>query len=499
MAPPTNKNVYLSDLKKISILAKIYKLAGDKKLAVYLVGGALRDCILGRPSAFLDLDFAVEKDSPLFAKELSRVIPAPFVLLNEPHGCARVIVKFGADLINLDFSDFRARTIEADLGKRDFTINALAINLADVFSGKNTQLDSCIIDPFCARRDLRKRIVRMISPANFKDDPLRMLRAFSLSARLGLRIETSTLDRIKSYSRLINISASERVREELFKIFSAGNSYQYIKALWKSGLLEKIIPEIKPMYRLRQGAYHNLDVWKHSLETFEKLEDILNKTPLPYKKEVKEYLSTQISGPHRRSDLLKFAALLHDVGKPPTLRVTGGKVHFYGHERVGAKIAENIFSRLKLSSKEIKLLKLLIYWHLRPGYMSDIRALSKRAVFRFFRDCQDEAVSVLVLSLADQRATRGRLKRAPERLRQEKLVKSLIREFFRLKNEDKPDRLLTGNDIMDSLKINPGPIVGKILNEINEAQAEGLVTTKLQAYKRAKQFYKQLEADEKAV
>jgi len=499
LAPPTNKNVHLSDLKKFSILAKIHKLASVRKLSVYLVGGALRDCILGRPSELLDFDFAVEKDSLLLAKELSRVIRAPFVLLNEPHGSARVIVKFNANLINLDFSDFRAKTIEGDLEKRDFTINALAINLADVLGAKKTQSDSRIIDPFGARQDLRKRLIRMISPANFKDDPLRMLRAFSLSARLAFKIEKSTLARIKSYSRLINISASERVREELFKIFSASNSYEYLKVLWQAGLLERIIPEVKSMYRLRQGSYHNLDVWKHSLETFEKLEDIINKPLLPNRNEIKEYLSVQISGSHRRSDLIKLAALLHDVGKPPTFSVTSGKVHFYGHERVGAKIAENIFSRLKLSSKEIKLLKLLIYWHLRPGYMSDIRNLSKRAVFRFLRDCQDEAVSVLLLSLADQRATRGKLKRAPERLRQEKLVRGLIREFFRIAKEEKPNRFLTGNDIMNELKIQPGPIVGKILNEINEAQAEGLISTKPQALKRAKNFYKQLGANEKKV
>lgn len=489
MALPTYKNVHLSDLKKISILVKIHKLSRDRKLPVYLVGGALRDFYLNRPAQILDFDFAVEKDSLLFAKELSRRLKAPFVLLNEPHGSARIIVRLDAGLINLDFSDFRAKTIEGDLAKRDFTINALAINLADVFGAGNKRLDSFIIDPFHARRDLKKKIIRMTRPDNFKDDPLRLLRAFSLSARLAFKIEDATFARIKSQARLISIAACERVREELFKILSVSDSYKYLKEVWQAGLLERIIPEIKSMYRLKQGAYHHLDVWKHSLETFEKLESIIDRASLPKRNDVKRYLSSEISGAHRRSELIKFAALLHDVGKPPTFSVVGKKIHFYGHERVGSKIAENIFTRLKLSAKEIKLLKLLIYWHLRPGYMSDIPNLSKRAVFRFFRDCQDEAASVLLLSLADQRATRGKLKRAPERLRQEKLVKSLTREFFKKSKEEKPIRLLTGDDIMRQLKLKPGPIVGKIINEINEAQAEGLIEDKIQALAWAQKFY----------
>jgi poly(A) polymerase len=479
----------LSDLKTFTFLKTISKLAVQRKKTAYLVGGALRDCLLIREREYLDFDFAISGHSLTFARELAARLEAPFVLLDEPHGCARVVYKDKGLSVNLDFSDFRAPTIAVDLEKRDFTINAMALKIEDIFL-RGYDIGRFIIDPYGSRQDLKKKIIRLVHRSSFSDDPLRMLRAFSLAARLNFKIASGTLNKVKKQRRLIKKTAGERLREELLKLLSAKNSYPCFLLLSKSGLFEELIPEIKPMYRLRQGAYHHLDVWKHTLATLKELEEIINASMRSA--DLKKYLSEEISGGHKRLGILKFICVLHDIGKPSTFRRQADKVHFYGHERVGAKISEAIAYRLRFSAKEIRMLKNIIYSHLRPGHMADIENLSQRAIFRYFRSCQEEAVSVALLSLADQRATRGRLQRTKQRARHEKLIRFLIRKFFKQLKEKKETPLINGHDVMREFKLEPGPVIGKILTEVREAQAEESVRTKEQALLWAKRFYKQI-------
>ncbi|MBU2540485.1 MAG: HD domain-containing protein [Candidatus Omnitrophica bacterium] len=479
----------LSDLKKIKFLKDILRLADNSQIPIYLVGGCLRDCLLSRNREYLDFDFALSKGSLRFARRVSHKLNAPFVLLDEPHGVARVVFKNKDLIANLDFSDFRAASIEDDLGLRDFTVNALAIKLSDIFS-KRIKLKQAIIDPCNGVSDLARKMIRHLSKVSFKDDPLRMLRTFSLSGRLGFRIKESTIELIKKENRLIEKISPERIREELFKIFSHKHSSNFIISLEKSGLLVRLIPEIKLMHRLKGGAYHHLDVWRHSLETLRQLENIIDVSIK--KADVRKYLYEEISSFHKRFTLLKFASLMHDVGKPQTFSSKGEEIHFYGHERIGAKIAERIGERLRLSLKEIKMLKTLIYWHLRPGFMADIQDLSRRALFRYFRDTGTEAASVALLSLADQRATRGRLKRGPDRKSHEQLIRLLLRHYFsKAKKRNKPP-FINGHDVIRSLRLKPGPLIGRILNEVNEAQAEGVLRNKRQALLWAKKFYKKI-------
>ncbi len=483
----------LSSLKKNKILKIILNLSRKRHISVYLVGGCIRDCLLRREPV-LDFDFAVNSHSLQFAKALSKKLNSAFVLLDEPHGCARVVVRDKDELINLDFSDFRAASIEEDLGKRDFSINALAIKLDDIFL-RNNRVAGSIIDPYHGKADLRKKIVRFLGSDTFNDDPLRMLRAFSISGRLNFKIDGETLEKIRKEARKINSVSAERVREELFKLFSLAHCYPYFILLARSSLLEKIIPEIKLMNKLKQGAYHHLDVWKHTLETLKQLEAIVASLK---NQKLEAYLRQELSGFHKRLALLKLAAILHDIGKPATFSRVGKKIHFYGHERLGTKMAEAVAGRLRLSTKEIKSLKTIIYWHLRPGHMADLEDLSQRAIFRYFRDCQEEAVSIALLSLADQRATRGRLQDDTQRARHEKLVRFLIKNYFSGLEEKKQAPLADGNEVMNSLNLSPGPIIGKILNELREAQAEGTIKTKLQAIAWAKRFYKNItDVDER--
>ncbi|MCX7661381.1 MAG: hypothetical protein N2Z79_01695, partial [Candidatus Omnitrophica bacterium] len=168
-----------------------------------------------------------------------------------------------------------------------------------------------------------------------------------------------------------------------------------------------------------------------------------------------------------------------------------GKTKFYGHERIGLEIARGIAMRLKLSNAELDSLEKMILWHLRPGYLADNERITPRAIFRFFRDAAQEALSILLLSIADQRATQGPLTTQESLLQHEKVTFELIRQYFKRQREKKPKRLVNGYDLMRRFKLNPSPLIGKILKELEELQAIGRIKTKKDAYSVAERIIKE--------
>jgi len=188
---------------------------------------------------------------------------------------------------------------------------------------------------------------------------------------------------------------------------------------------------------------------------------------------------------------MKLGALLHDIGKPQARRRKKGKTIFHGHERIGAKITEDLSRRLKLSNDEVLALKKMVFWHLRPGYLADNVNLTARAKFRYFRDTQDEAASTLLISLADQRSTKGRLTTKASRMRHEKMVSALLQEYFQQQKEKKEPRLVTGDDLIREFKLEPSPLIGAMLREVEELQAIGKIQNRQQALQAAKKFMRQ--------
>jgi putative nucleotidyltransferase with HDIG domain len=256
----------------------------------------------------------------------------------------------------------------------------------------------------------------------------------------------------------------------------------------KVKILDKIIPQIRVMYGVTQGPYHHLDVFKHSLEALSQLEKLFEELSLNQK--VQGYLKEELVVNRSRQSLIKLGALLHDIGKPLAKRKKEGKTVFYGHERLGKEITKNISEMLKLSTKEKFALEKLIFWHLRPGYLTEGLAPTKRAVFRFFRDAGEEGVAILLIGIADQRSTRGPLTKGADRKHHEKVVMDLIDYYFK-KQEKKPFvRLIDGNDLIKELKLTPSPIFTKILREVEEAQVEGSIKTKKQALDLARKVAK---------
>ncbi|MGE5279362.1 MAG: HD domain-containing protein [Deltaproteobacteria bacterium] len=459
--------------------AAVEEAARRAATPIYLVGGFWRDAILGRSKGTWDLDFCLPGGALAFGQRVARSLRAPFVVLDKDRGCGRLVCRRPRDgeAATFDFIDFRGKDLSQDLKRRDFTINTLAWALP---LGRHR-----IVDPLGAMRDLQRKVIRVAGRRAFDEDPLRILRAYSLSALLGFRIEAPTRVLMRKKKGLLRRTAGERLRDELFKILGTREAARFLKVMDADGVLAEVIPQVRLMHHVKQGGYHHLDVWGHSLETVRKLEDVLEKM-CSLHPDLPAYLEEPLAADRKRYQLMKLAALLHDIGKPEAFEVKAGKTMFHGHERIGRVICKDVTRRLKLATREREALDTLIFWHLRPGYLADNKVLTPRAVYRYLRDTGTEAVSVLLLAVADQRATRGPLASAANRRRHEKVAFDLTRRYFDKRKEKPFVRLINGHDLIKRLRLTPGPSFSGILASVEEAQVEGRVRTKAQALAWAK-------------
>ncbi|MCX5697077.1 MAG: HD domain-containing protein [Candidatus Omnitrophica bacterium] len=474
----------------IPYLRDILGFAASKRERLFLVGGSLRDALLKRRKEDIDIDFCIKKGAIPFGRALSRALGAGFVVLDEKFGSCRLVKKDRDKIYTFDFTDFRGKSLKDDLLHRDFTINTLALDLESALLAHNPE--RFLIDFYGAREDLNKKSLRLVNRRAFDEDPLRILRAFSLSCVLNFKIDKGTLALIKQKRKRLGSVSGERIRDELFKILHSNSAYAFFLELDKLGILKLVIPEIEVMRGVKQGPYHHLDVFRHSLETIRQMEMFIEDSRK--KRDINNYLQEVISGARKRFSLMKLAALLHDIGKPDARRRKGGKIKFYGHERIGAKFTDIIARRLKLSNDESEALKKMVFWHLRPGYLGDSAHLTPRAKFRYFRDAGREAVSILILSLADQRSTRGPLTTKESRLRHEKVTAALMAESFRRSRQVKMVRLVNGDDLIKKFKLKPSPLIGRLLSELEELQAIGKMKSKAQGFRLVKGLIRKFQA-----
>jgi putative nucleotidyltransferase with HDIG domain len=468
-------------VKKIPYLNLIRETAKGRKTNIWLVGGFLRDTVLKRQKDLRDFDFCVEKNVLLTVKRFSKKINSKIVVLDEEEQAYRVILKVKSKIYTYDFTLMRAASIHEDLGLRDFTINTLALNLLDP-NGK-------ILDYFGGITDIKKGIIRSPAEKVLHQDPLRILRGFSFMVNYGFRIEKNTQKGMVKYKKLIKNVSRERINEELFKIFSSPQSYLAVKMMDDLRIIDEVIPQITKTRKVRQGGFHHLDVWGHSLETLRQLE-LLQEKYVKQKKEILDYLNEPLAQNRCRLHIIKLACILHDIGKPIAKKKKGKRTIFHTHEKIGRDIAETIAKTLKISFREKEVLKKLIFWHLRPGYLADQITPTKRAIYHFFRDTEEEGVSVILLSLSDWRATRGPLTNFKKRKRHEKIMLGLVNTYFRDKKKKPLPRILDGYDIMRKFNLKPSILVGKILKKIREEQAIFKIKTKAKAYELAKQMVK---------
>ncbi len=436
------------------------------------MGGFLRDFYLGKEGLF-DFDFCVKGDTLSLVEGFSRLVGARHIVLDEKNQSYRIVLKKAQRLYTYDFTILRAKTLEEDLSLRDFSINTLAIDLSDK--------DFRVRDYFGASKDLKKKRLRAIKKEVFSADPLRILRGFSFMANYGFTMEKETQRAMYKYRGLLKNVSPERIQEELFKILSAGSSYPAFKLMSKFKIIDEVIPQIKITRKVKQGSYHHLDVWGHSLETLRVFERLFQ-NKLSKNKDFLEYLNEELAQGKKRLEVIKLACILHDLGKPIAKRRKKRKTIFYGHERIGAELIEGIALNLRLAVRIKEVLKRLVFWHLRPGYLAEQSKPSPRAIYRFFRDTLEEGPGVIFLSLADWRATRGPLTDSRRRVKYERIMLKLVGDYFREKKKKPLPKIVDGYQVMERFKLKPSPLVGEILKRIKEEQALGRVKTKKEAF-----------------
>jgi len=463
--------------------------------ALYMTGGTVRDLLLDRKPA--DIDLTVPHRAKQWAEQLAAVTGGTYVELGRDEDAARVVWK-GLDI---DFSSFRegASSIFEELHKRDMTVNSMAIPVHGLLDDP-----SCVdhptlpvLDPVNGLPDLKQKLIRVSSRQSFAADPLRLLRVFRFSAVLGFAVDSETGEQVHRHRREIERVSRERVAHELDLIMASPRAFQAFTGMRETGLLWEVLPELKAGVGMDQPASHHLDVFEHCLETLRQMERILA-DPGRYFPEnpavMEEYLRVA-----QRPVLLKWAALFHDVGKPVTYGINedkGGRITFYEHDLQGAEIFSTIARRLRWSNDDTAVVAHLIRAHMRPFFLANNQRqgnLSLKACLRLVKAVAEHLPGLFLLAMADALAGKG--EGSPEDIEQE--ISGL---FSRLEEVEQkhvtPVRtappLITGKDLISELQLRPGPLFRRILEQVEEAHMEHAISTRRQALDLAAEYAKNM-------
>lgn len=450
-----------------TIVIRILSTLSEAGFQAYIVGGAVRDILQSKD--VYDWDFTTDaipqKLQKLFHEsfydnEFGTVRVAGKHLVKQFHLLSSEWDEFLFDLTTFrtehGYSDRRrpdkvtwGKTIQEDLSRRDFTINAMALKpkskdtlekakqLSARKSSVNLALD--IVDHFSGRVDLKNKLIRTVGDADrrFSEDALRMMRAIRIGSQLAFEIEDKTLSSIQKNSNLLRHISWERIRDEFLKILASDYPADGVLLLHSSELLDYILPELDESRNVPQAGHHIYDVWTHSIES-------LRHCP-----------STD--------PIVRLAALLHDVGKPKSFREIKGKITFYNHEVIGARMVLDIVQRLKLSKKQKEKLFILVRWHM----FAYEPKMTDAAIRRFIRRVGPEMINdMMLLRVGDRkgggsRATSWRLRELQQRIG-EQLYEPMTAS----------DLKVNGHDVMKVLKIKPGPKIGEIINKLFEEVME---------------------------
>jgi poly(A) polymerase len=442
---------------------------------VWVVGGAVRDRLLGRSTD--DVDLVAGGDVGALARRLAKAQGAAAFPLSEAFGAWRVTERGGA--WQVDLMPIEGETIEDDLARRDFTVNAMAEPLE---GGE-------LVDPFGGRTDLEARRLRLVSPTAIEADPLRIMRLARLSIELGLDVEASARTAAQSNAPRLTDVAAERVFGELKRIVSGPAPYLGIALLDALGALEVVLPELTGQRGVEQNKYHHLDVYGHSLEVLTKLTE-LEADPSPlgeHAAAAAAVMAEPLADELTRGQALRFGALLHDAAKPQTRGETAeGRVTFIGHDQAGAELARAALGRLRASDRLQAQVAALTRNHLRLGFLVHRAPLSRRDVHAYLRACEPVEVDVTLLSVADRLATRGH--KADEAIaRHLELARELLGEALHWRAEGPPEPLVRGDDLAAALGIERGPELGRVMGELEAAQFAGEIATQEDAVARARE------------
>jgi tRNA nucleotidyltransferase/poly(A) polymerase len=474
------------------LIDRVAEISQDESL--FLVGGAVRDALLGIASH--DFDFAVPQGAIESARRVANALGAAFYVLDAEFDAARVIVPAPAGVRDvLDFSSFRGPDLAADLAGRDFTIDAMALDLRK----------KAILDPLKGGNDLRSKLIRACTDTSVRDDPVRLLRAIRLAAALGFKIETSTRRAMKEAASLLPEVSAERQRDELFKILGGPRPDAAVRAIEILGVFPHVLPELSALKGIRQPPPHAHDVWDHTLSVIHHLDAILEALDLNpgavrenslltglltgklgrYRQQIATHLSSSLNPDRSARSLLFFAALYHDVAKPTAKTVDSeGRIRFLGHEQLGSEVAAGRCRGFNLSNDEIWRIRSTVANHMRFSLLAqrveaEGEAPSRRAIYRFFRDTGPAGVDLILLGLADVRGARGPALTDRAWSASLETARILLENYWERPQESvAPPRLVDGADLMKEFDLQQGRVVGEMLHAIREAQAAGSISTR---------------------
>ena len=465
-----NQNKRLAKISKV-----ISELSDEIQINAFLVGGCVRDLMLNPLAESIDVDIMVEGDGIDFAEKLARKINVPKIVPFKKFATAKIPFKeyeievASARLEKYDESsrnpsEVVMSNIEDDLLRRDFTINAMAVSLNKENFGE-------FFDPFNGMEDLSKNILRtpLDSDTTFSDDPLRMMRAAYFASKLSLAIDPSCLESIKNNAERITIVSQERKTNELLKILGTKKPSIGLNILQEAGLMKFVFPEIAVMYGLDQSnEYHHKDIFYHTLEVVDNAAQLSDKLDL------------------------RLAALVHDIAKPKTRRLSKSKGYtFYGHDDVGARMLKGISSHMKFSNSTRDYIAKLTALHLRPISLAK-KDVTDSAIRRLIVDAGEEIDDLMKLCRAD--ITTKNPKNITKYLgnfdRVEKRMNEVI-EIDKLKAFQSPVR---GDEIMKMFDLGPGKEVGKIKTMVEDAIINGEINND---YSSAMSFLDQIKQQKK--
>ena len=476
---------------------------------VYLVGGAVRDMLYNRVSS--DLDFALPSKGISTARKVANALKADFMVLDDERDTGRVIFSDEDGVRTfLDFAVYRGNSLDEDLRARDFTINAIAFDIHK----------QAIIDPLNGASDIRAKLIRSCTPTSISDDPVRILRAIRQAAKFECKIDLETRNAMKQAVHLLPNTSPERQRDELFKILEGPKPDTSMRALEMLGVFPYLLPELPAMKGVEQSAPHIYNVWEHTLQMLGYLDAIISSLRIGYsadetndmltglltlrigryREQLAKHFATSLNTDRSVRSALFFAALYHDVQKPATKSMDdSGRIRFFDHDANGAKVIVERGRVFNLSNDEVNRLEKIVRHHMRfHSFASrlehDKQDPSRKAIYRFFRDTGEAGIDLILLGLADLRGTYGHTLSQETWIAALDIARILLENYWEKPEETvAPPRLLDGNELMQKLKLEPGRIVGQLLEAIRETQATGKISTREEALNFAMAEKKKLE------
>ena len=476
----------------------------------WIVGGTIRDELLGRPLE--DVDLAVAGDPKPVARRLADEVRGPVFPLSEEFGAWRVLDRRGGRVY--DLSPLQGETIEADLAQRDFSVNAMALPLdrlvLDALAGTrsgssgtallgtraavgpNAIADtSALIDPLGGLPDIERRELRVLGAEAYAADPLRPLRLVRLAAELGFGVEAETERLTRAAAARVPQASAERIFAELKRLLLAPGAVAGLTLADGLGLLAAVLPELADLHDVEQSQYHHLDVYGHTVQVLAQqieLEGQLDERFGELAPRLRAQLDAPLGDELTRGQALRFGALVHDIGKPDTRGVRpDGRITFIGHDARGEELVRALCRRLRTSEKLARFLEAITRQHLVLGFLVRERPLSRRQVYRYLKRTSPVEVEVTLLSCADRLATRGR--KADEAIAAHlELARELMGPALDWRQAGPPRVPVRGDELARELELAPGPQLGRLLGELEEAVYSGEVSGRDEAVELARRL-----------